>query len=178
MMRKTCSVFGFVFLAALAILQPRYGKAADGPITYFSEEAPLEVPRSELLSSTDQVILAKVRVLGRPASLVGVDQSGLPSRDSPHERWAAHVQVLDVVRGKRPERKRLSVTFGGERDLYRSYALGPSTPRQLALEYFVAMYEDPLGLHLIGFPISTEKYREWQQEITKFERERQKSPSK
>ena len=85
-MRKTCSVFGFLFLAALAILQPRYGKAADGPITYFSEEAPLEVPRSELLSSTDQVILAKVRVLGRPASLVGVDQSGLPSRDGPHER--------------------------------------------------------------------------------------------
>lgn len=40
------------------------------------------------------------------------------------------------------------------------------------------MYQDPLGFHLIGFPISTEKYREWQQEITKFERERQKSPSK
>jgi hypothetical protein len=86
--------------------------------------------------------------------------------------------VLDVTRGKRPERERVDVTFGGADDLLRSYARGPSTPCQLAQEYFVAMYEDAFGFHLIGFPISTEKYREWQQEITKFERERQKSLSK
>lgn len=153
-------------------------KAADGPLTYFSDEAPLEVPQSKLLSSTDQVILAKVRVLGRPAYLVGVDQSGRPSHDSPREPWSAWLQVLDVVSGKRPERERLDVTFGGGDDLYRSYARGPTTPRQLSQEYFVAMYEDHFGFHLIGFPMSTERYREWQQEITKFEWERQKSLSK
>lgn len=46
---------------------------------------------------------------------------------------------------KRP----LDIKFDGESD--RSYALGPSTPRQLAQEYFVAMYEDAVGFHLIGF---------------------------
>jgi hypothetical protein len=172
------SVFVFLCLAALAVVQPRPANAADGPITYFSDEAPLEIPQSKLLSSTDQVILAKVRVLGRPAYLVGVDQSGRPPHESPREPWAAWLEVLDVIRGKRPERERVGVTFGGGSDLYRSYALGPSTPRQLAQEYFVAMYEDAFGFHLIGFPMSTEKYREWQQEITKFKPERQKSLSR
>ncbi|MBH5366591.1 hypothetical protein [Bradyrhizobium glycinis] len=126
-------------------------KAADGPLTYFSVEEPREIPKSKVVSSTDQVILAKVRVLGRPAYLVGVDQSGQPSHDSPREPWAAWLQVLDVISGKRPERDQIDVTFGGGDDLYRSYARGPSTPRQLAQEYFVAMYEDHFGFILSAF---------------------------
>ncbi|MDA9500873.1 hypothetical protein XI05_26020 [Bradyrhizobium sp. CCBAU 11357] len=59
-----------------------------------------------------------------------------------------------------------------------TYALGPSTPRQLAQEYYVAMYEDAFGFHLIGIPMSSERYREWQGEIAKFEIERQGSPPK
>jgi len=177
-MHITRSVFIFLCLAGLAIVQPLPAKAADGPITYFSDETPLELPKSKRFSSTDQIILAKVRVLGRPAYLVGFEQSARPSHERPDEPWAAWIQVLDVIRGKQPEKERLNVTFGGGDDLYRSYALGPSTPHQLAKEYFVAMYEDAIGFHLIGFPMSTEKYREWQQEITKFEWERQKSLSR
>ncbi|PJG52513.1 hypothetical protein CVM73_25440 [Bradyrhizobium forestalis] len=179
MMHKIRSVFIFLCLAALAIDQPRPARAADGPITYFSDEVPLELPKSKLLSSTDQIIVAKVRVLDRPAYLLRPDQSGRPSGEKLlREPWSAWLRVLDVIRGKRPERERLDVSFGGADDLLRSYARAPTTPRQLAQEYFVAMYEDAFGFHLIGLPISTEKYREWQQEITRFEWERQKSLSK
>lgn len=66
------------------------------------------------------------------------------------------------------------MTFGSG----HSYAEGPSTPRQLAQDYFVAMYEDNSGFHLIGVPIEAAKYTEWQQEIGAFERERVKSLSK
>lgn len=175
-MHKIRSVFIFLCLAALGIVHPLpLARAADGPITYFSDEAHLELPTSNLPLSTDQIILAKVRVIGRPAYIVGVDQTGRPSGEKVREPWAASIQVLDVLRGKRPERERLSVTFGGADDLLRTYARAPTTPRQLAQEYFVAMYQDLFGFHLIGFPLTTEKYREWQQEITKFEWEQQRS---
>lgn len=149
-------------------------QAADGPLTYFAEEAPLEVPKSNLPSSTDQIVVAKVRLIGPPASLLGIDQSGYPSREKPQEPLSAMLRVLDVVRGKRPEQELVGVTFGGG-DLSNTYALRPGTPRQLAQEYFVAMYKDAFGFHLIGLPVSEARYREWRQEITEFERERLKS---
>jgi hypothetical protein len=145
---------------------------ADGLFTYFSEEVPLEIPKPKALSSEDQVVLAKVRVLGRPAYLVGENQSGKPMRIVPHERWSAWLQVLDVIRGKRPELERTNVTFGGD----LNYAGGPRTPYQLEQQYFVAMYEDSSGYHLIGVPISLAKYNEWQRVITEHALEGAKSP--
>jgi len=148
--------------------------AADGLLTYFSDEVPLEVPKLQDQPSIDQVVVAKVRVIGPPASLLGIDQSGYPSRGKPKEPLSAMLRVLDVVHGKRPEQELVSVTFGGG-DLNHTYALRPGTPRQLAQDYFVAMYEDASGFHLIGLPVSEARYREWRQEISEFERERLKS---
>lgn len=145
---------------------------ADGLLTYFSEEVPPAIPKPEALSSEDQIVLAKVRVLSRPAYLVGPDQSGQPPQIIPREPWSAWLQVLDVIRGKRPEMERITARFGGD----RSYARGPSTLHQLAQEYVVAMYEDSSGYHLIGVPISADKYRDWQRVITESDLERANTP--
>ncbi|MGJ5008225.1 hypothetical protein ACQR05_10660 [Bradyrhizobium oligotrophicum] len=131
-------------------------------LTYFSEELPLEIPKPKAPSSEHEILLAKVRVLGRPAYLVGENQSGQPTRIVPRERWSAWLQVIEVIRGKRPELERINVTFGGD----PSYARGPRTPYQLEQEYFVAMYEDSSGYHVIGLPISPAKYSEWERVIT------------
>ncbi|WP_316178479.1 hypothetical protein [Bradyrhizobium sp. SZCCHNRI1009] len=143
---------------------------ANGLRTYFSEEVPLEIPKPQALSSMDQIVLARVRVLDAPAGLLGFEQSA-GSGEAPHEYWSAWLRVLAVLRGKRPELERVYVTFGNG----HSYARGPTTPRQLQQDYFVAMYEDDSGFHLIGVPIAAAKYTEWQQEIGAFERERVKS---
>ncbi|MGJ5205227.1 hypothetical protein [Bradyrhizobium sp. HKCCYLR20261] len=148
--------------------------AADDFLTYFLEEIPQEIPKPKAPSSEDQVVLAKVRVLNRPTYLVGPDQSGQPARIVPREPWSAWLQVLDVIRGKRPELERINVKFGSD----LSYALGPSTPYQLEQDYFVAMYEDSSGYHLIGLPISAAKYSEWQRVITESDLERTRSPLK
>jgi hypothetical protein len=104
-------------------------------------------------------------------------QSGRPPVQKPREPYGATLEVLDVIRGKRPDRERVGVTFGGGAFTH-TYAFGPTTPRQLAQEYYVAMYEDTFGLHLVGIPMSSEQYREWQHEIAVFEHERQRSPPK
>ncbi|MGJ5137637.1 hypothetical protein ACQR1V_06595 [Bradyrhizobium oligotrophicum] len=144
--------------------------AASGLRTYFSEELPVEITKPQSLSSMDQIVVARVRVLGGPAGLYGFEQSARPG-EAFHEDYSAWLQVLAVLRGKRPELERINVTFGSG----HSYAQGPTTPRQLQQEYFVAMYEDLSGFHLIGVPIEAAKYTEWQQEIGVFERERVKS---
>ncbi|UFZ05966.1 hypothetical protein LQG66_06550 [Bradyrhizobium ontarionense] len=146
---------------------------ADGLLTYFSDDVPQEIRKPKALAD-DHVVLARVRVLNRPAYLIGENQSGQPPRNVPHERWSAWLQVLDVIRGKRPELERINVTFGGD----VTYARGPRTPYQLAQEYFVAMYEDSSGYHLIGVPISPAKYNEWQRVITESDLERAGSPLK
>ena len=166
-------VFIFLCLAVLVIVWPLPAMAASSLLTYFSEEVPLEIPKPQALSSMDQVVLAKVRVLGPPADLRGFEKSA-GSGEVLREPLPAWLQVVDVVRGKRPELERMNVTFGSE----LSYAKGPTTPRQLAQEYFVAMYEDHSGFHLIGVPVSATKYSEWQREITVFDLERAKSPSR
>ncbi|MBW7972454.1 hypothetical protein [Bradyrhizobium sp. BR 10289] len=166
----------YILLMAAFVMIPGSSvvRAADGRLAYFSDEVPVEVPKPELLPSTGQVIFAKVRVMDRPTFLLLPDQSGRPPAEKLREPWSASLQVLNVIRGPRPERDRLNVRFGGGDPKY-DYALGPSIPSQLARDYFVAMYEDALGFHLIEIPISAAKYNEWQQEIIDFERERLRS---
>lgn len=71
----------------------------------------------------------------------------------------------------------MSVSYGGG-DFIHTYIVGPRTPRQLALEYYVAMYEDAFGFHPIELPISVTEYVEWQREISEYERNRLKLPPK
>jgi hypothetical protein len=165
------------FVCVVLVSAATSAEAVEGPIAYFSDQVPVEFSKPTLPSSTDQVTVAKVRVMGRPALLLGPDQSGRPSGKMPKEPYSAMLKVLDVIRGKPPEQGHVSVTFGTS-GFIPSYALGPSTPRQLAQEYYVAMHQDAFGFHLIGYPIDTDRYREWQREISEFERDRLRSPPK
>jgi len=164
----------FLVCSALTWTTAILKASANDLLTYFSEQVPPEIPKPQTLSSEDRVVVAKVRVLSRPAYLIGPDQSGQRTTRVPRERWSAWLQVSAVIRGKRPEEERISVTFGG----HPNSARGPSTPGQLAREYFVAMYEDDSGYHLIGVPISAASYTEWQREITESTLERARSPLK
>ena len=165
------------FVCVMLVSAVTSAEAVEGPIAYFSDQVPVEFSKPTLPSSTDQVTVAKVRVMGRPALLLRPDQSGRPSGKMPKEPYSAMLKVLDVIRGKPPERELVSVTFGTS-GFIPTYALGPSTPRQLAQEYYVAMYQDVFGFHLIGSPTDTDRYREWQREISEFDRDRLSSPPK
>lgn len=111
--------------------------------------------------------------MGAPAYTLGPDQSGRPPRERPREPWSALVKVLNVVRGTPPKQELVGVAFGGGA-LNHTYALGPRTPHQLAQEYYVAMYQDADGFHLVGVPMSGDRYRDWHREIHEFEREQLK----
>jgi hypothetical protein len=105
------------------------------------------------------------------------DQSGRPPMEKLRDPWGTTLQVLDVVLGKHPGEERVTVTYGGG-DFIHTYIPGPKTPQQLALEYYVAMYEDAFGFHLIELPISTNEYADWQREIFEYEHNRLKSRAK
>lgn len=177
-MHKIRSVLILLCLAALAIVQlAPHARAADTPLTYFSDKPPFDFSKSARPVPTGQITVAKVRVMGSPAYLMLPDQSGRPPKERPRDPWATTLQVLDVVVGKRPREERVSVSYGGGAFIH-TYIVGPRTLRQLAREYYVAMYEDTFGFHLIELPISVNEYVEWQREVSEYERDRLKPPPK
>jgi hypothetical protein len=148
------------------------------PLTWFLDEPPSDLSQSTLPPSAGEIVVAKVRLMGRSAYLVGRDQSGLPPEKKPEELFAASLELLDVVRGKWPAERILHVTFATAADNIRTYIRHPATPQQLARDYFVAIYEEGDTLHLAGFPSSEASYREWQKEFLEYERTRLMSPGK
>jgi hypothetical protein len=147
------------------------------PLTWFLDEPPSDLSQSTLPPSAGEIVVAKVRLRGRSTYLVGRDQSGLPSEKKPEELFAASLEVLDVVRGKRPAERILHATFAAANNS-RTYIRHPATPQQLARDYFVVIYEEGGGLHLAGFPSSEASYREWEKEFLEYERTRLMSPGK
>jgi hypothetical protein len=148
------------------------------PLTYFLDEPPSDLSQSTLPPSAGEILVAKVRLTGRSAYLVGRDQSGRPPAEKPPELFAATLELLDVVRGKRPAERILHVTFAAAANNSRTYIRHPATPQQLARDYFVAIYEEGGRLHLAGFPSSDASYLEWQKEFLEYERSRLLSPGK
>jgi hypothetical protein len=148
------------------------------PLTWFLDEPPSDLSQSTLPPSAGEIVVAKVRLPGRSAYLVGRDQSGLPSeKKPPEELFFAWLELLDVVRGKRPAERFLDATFGLA-DNSHTYIQHPATPQQLVRDYFVAIYEEGGRLHLAGFPNSEASYREWEKEFLEYERTRLMSPGK
>jgi hypothetical protein len=177
-MNKLRSFLVLLCLATLAIVSSvPLARAADTPLAYFVDRPPSDFSKSARHVPTEQITVTKVRALGSPAYLMLPDQFGRPPMERPRDPWGTTLQVLDVVLGKRPKEERVTVTYGGG-DFIHTYIAGPRTPRQLALEYYVAMYEDAFGFHLIELPISTDEYVEWQRENSEYERNRLKSRAK
>jgi hypothetical protein len=160
------------------VLLAQMSKIEYRPLTWFLDEPPSDLSQSTLRPSAGEIVVAKVRLTGRSAYLVDRDQSGRPSEKKPEELFAAGLEVLDVVRGKRPAERILHVTFAAAADNSRTYIRHPATPQQLARDYFVAIYEEGGRLHLAGFPSSEASYREWEKEFLEYERTRILSPGK
>lgn len=168
----------FICLAALAIVTPvPLARAADTALAYFVDRPPNDFSNSARHVTTEQITVAKVRAMLSPAYLLLPDQGGQPPKEKPRDPWGVTLQVLDVILGKRPNEERVSVSYGGG-DFIHTYIVGPVTPRQLAQEYYVAMYEDAFGFHLIELPISLNEYVEWKREISESQHNRLKSPPK
>ena len=147
-------------------------------LAYFLDEPPSDFSQSTLPPSAGEFVVARVRMMGRSAYLVGRDQSGRPSEEKlPEDLFSAQLKLLDVVSGKRLEQGILKATFGRP-DHPHTYIPNPVTPEQLAKDYFVVMCEDGSGLHLVGFPISEAEYRAWEAEFLQFERTRVRRPGK
>lgn len=160
------------------VLLAQMSKNEYRPLIYFLDEPPSDLSQSTLPPSAGEIVVAKVRLTGRSAYLVGRDQSGRPPAEKPPEElFAAWLELLDVVRGKRPAKRFLDATFGLA-DNSHTYIRHPATPQQLARDYFVAIYEEGGRFHLAGFPSSEASYREWEKEFLEYERTRLLSPGK
>jgi hypothetical protein len=160
------------------VLLAQMSKNEHRPLIYFLDEPPSDLSQSTLPPTAGEIVVAKVRLTGRSAYLVGRDQSGRPSdKPPPKELFFAWLEVLDVVSGKRPAERMLDARFGLA-DNSHTYIRHPVTPQQLARDYFVAIYEEGGRLHLAGFPSSEASYREWEKEFLEYERTRLLSPGK
>jgi hypothetical protein len=143
------------------------------PIAYFLEQAPDDAQMSKLPQTAQEIVVAKVQVLGVPAYLGGRDQSGRPPAGAPPKHvLVAQLKVIDVRRGDATPGAILEVKFG-VRDLTRTLVHHPHTPAQLGRDYFVVMLRDNGGeWSLVGFPITDAQYQSWETEFWDFERTR------
>jgi hypothetical protein len=100
-------------------------------------------------------------------------------------KWilGAKIQILDVVSGSAEKGAEYFVQFIERRkpDLKALRNAYPSTPRMLALEYFVVLYEDSEKSRyedvektrvLLGLPMDAQVYNEWETEHWAHERQR------
>jgi hypothetical protein len=142
------------------------------PIGYFLDQLPADFDMSKVPSEARDVAIAKVRALESPSSLGGRDQSGTPPTKPLRDVLFIRIRVLEVRSGSAAVGKEYDIYFG-ERGRDFIY---PGTPGQLARDYMVAMYFDSLdGKHrLIGFPISSTQYSEWQAEVSEDRRSQYK----
>jgi hypothetical protein len=142
------------------------------PLGYFLDELPADFNLSKAPAGGKEVAIAKVRALESPSSLGGRDQSGAPPTDLPRDRLFIRMRVLEVQSGSATVGKEYDIYFGewGRELLY------PITPDQLARDYIVAMYFDPLDARhrLIGFAVSSTEYWKWRAQVSEYQRSQYK----
>jgi hypothetical protein len=146
-------------------------KMPDPPPAYFLLEQPTDLSLAILPADAQDVVVARVRLVDPPLYLAGEVVRGVSPL--PSELYSVRLEILSVLRGKAPTEARQQLTFES-RDKARldTPTAVPSTPKQLAREYFAVIYSNSEGRHLAGFPMSKAAYREWHQEILEFDRER------
>ena len=143
------------------------------PIAYFLDRVPENLDISTLPKTARDVVVARVRIEGRLAYLVGRDQSGMPPPLPPF-LFYARLKIMDVRSGSATAGATVDVTFA----VPNSSALihYPHTPNQLDRNYEVVMYSADDKRHLAGFPISETQYREWDEEVRSYDRARSAPP--
>jgi hypothetical protein len=142
------------------------------PLGYFLDELPADFDLSKAPSGAKEVSIARVRALEIPNWLGGRDQSGVSPTNLPRDKFFIRMRVLEVRSGSATVGKVYDIYFGEwGRDL-----LYPLTPDQLARDYIVAMYLDPLDAkhRLIGFPVSSTQYSDWMTKRSEYWRSKYK----
>ena len=81
------------------------------PIAYFLDRVPESLDSSTLPKTARDVVVARVRVAGPPAYLIGRDQSGRPPPLPPY-LYHARLKILDVRSGNAAIGEMVDVTFG------------------------------------------------------------------
>lgn len=140
-------------------------------VSYFLESSPSNIEASTLPKTAREIVVARVRISGRPAYLVGRRESGVsPSGPPPRNLFHARLNILDVRSGNAAVGSKVDVTFGvPSSSNLRNYH--PYTPVQLERDYFVVMYVDDDGRRrLAGFAISETQYRDWEVEVREYDR--------
>jgi hypothetical protein len=105
--------------------------------TYFLEEPPAAIDRSKLPATARDVLVAKVRIVGRVVYLGGRHPWD-PPQPRPKTVLGAEVEILDVLSGSAVKSTRHIVVFlergSGQRHKY------PHVPKAYERDYFIVSY--------------------------------------
>lgn len=163
-----------IVLAALVSVDVGHTQASarSDAISFFLDRPPTDSDLARLPNTARDVVIAKVRIVGRVSYLGRRDESGLPSPGPrPRDLFGARIDVLDVLSGPIVTGAQLYVTFG-EPGGGRNYVF-PVTPRALELSYFITAFTDQDGVRrLAGFRVSQGEYEEWHKAWLEYERMR------
>jgi hypothetical protein len=140
--------------------------------TSFLNNPPTSDELSRVPSGAKDIVIAKVRNV---SSHLLYGRHGERYWDSPSDvSFGAEMVITEVLSGNPVEKR----TMMGPR-YYAFYGrsgcrhMDPITPLQKALEYFVVSYgSDDQWRRLVEFPISKEKFEEWDDEVRVWQRER------
>jgi hypothetical protein len=146
-------------LLLIVVLAANAAQAQSAPqhLQVFLDRAPVGIR-----ATGSDGLIARVRVLERPAYLIGRDQSGAPP-PLPKDLFYARIQVVQALSGAAQEGTQLEVFFGvpGGGRLY-AY---PRTPQQLLRDYVIVSSVGEDGLRRPQeFPLEPEDYQRWEQE--------------
>jgi hypothetical protein len=136
-------------------------------VDYFPDKLPANRDLSRVPSKARDVIVAKVRLIGSVFS-----PNGRHPWDPPQtkDRAGAEVEIVQAYGGNTRPGARYIVYFG-PRDSGALNLKYPHTPRMRTLEYFIVAYLEDDGKHrLLGFPVSSEAYEQWDKEVWEYER--------
>jgi len=163
-----------ILMSLVVVLSFNEGRAQMSTDAYawkhFLDEPPAAADLSPLPIGARDVLLAKVRIVGRIFWRGKRDQSG-QAPPPPKRIFGAEVEIVDVLSGNAAKGARHIVSFGvpilGRRDMY------PVTPRMYARDYFIVSYLDQDSeRELVGFSASEQEYEEWIRNVSEYERQR------
>jgi hypothetical protein len=137
---------------------------------YFLDEPPTATELSALPVTAQDVLVAKVRIVGRIIYCCGRHPWD-PPQPRPKTVLRAELNILEILRGSATKDARYFVSFialgSGQRHKY------PHTPPAYARDYYIAAYLNEDNEHqLVGFPEDEETYERWDRERSEHERKR------
>ncbi|MBR1125120.1 hypothetical protein JQ628_26610 [Bradyrhizobium lablabi] len=136
-------------------------------LKYFLQEQPTILEGSTLTKAAQDIVVARVRILGSPIYLMGRSQ-----RDPkpPKTAFSVRLRVNEVRQGEAELDATLRAYFGVIGPTSSPSHL-PQTPGQLTRDYFVVMFTNEDGQHeLAGFALTRQEYEAWSDEVERHRR--------